>query len=337
MKTLVFSKKNAPPELKEKAEQLVSKVLEAGELKVKTSGSTGEPKELTIPLSEIEASTARTKEALSISDGAVLCSLPLDYIAGIMQVFRAYFWELPLALVEPSLDPLKYWQEEETALATFTTMQWAKSAMLRNTSLYSIKTVILGGSAIPADISVPKGFSGSIYASYGMTETVSHIALRQLYPKQEASYVPLPGVKVKLEPPMQTLSIKVGSQDWIKTTDTAAFVDKGFTILGRVDNVLNSGGLKIQPEPMEQLYSKGLNCQVVVIGVPDRVFGQKVVLVLDAIKAITEIRAISAQLSRPQEAPKGYYILDSFPKTSSGKIDRLGVRAAVSATDFIPL
>ncbi|MDR3267369.1 MAG: AMP-binding protein, partial [Tannerella sp.] len=227
-------------------------------VEVKTSGSTGEPKIIQVSKQKMITGAKLTCNFLGLktNDKAMLC-LPLDYIAGKMVVIRAITAQLDLYLVEPDGNPLSEIKKTDFAFVAMTPLQVYNSLNNNAIKLERIKNIIIGGGAIEAILEEKlQPLTNNIYSSYGMTETLSHIALRRINGKDKSpNYKPFESVKLSLSKD-NTLIIEAPlvSDNILYTNDIAEiFPDGSFNITGRKDNIINSGGIKIQPEVVENL------------------------------------------------------------------------------------
>ncbi len=229
-------------------------------IQVKTSGSTGKPKVMMVEKTKMINSACMTLSFLGLKhpDSALLC-MPLEYIAGKMLVVRALVGSLKLILVPPCSNPIAAISDSEVLnFAAMIPMQ--VSSALKDSSheqrLKAIEHLIIGGGAVDdALASKLKSFPHNVYSTYGMTETLSHIALRRLSGPQASSfYSVFTGVKV-YPSAEQTLTIEAPlvNNETLITNDIVEFNDQGqFRVSGRKDNVINSGGVKLQIEELEQ-------------------------------------------------------------------------------------
>ena len=295
-------------------------------LTVQTSGSTGIPKLLTVYKEKMIQSARLTCSFLNLKEGdsALLC-LPLQYIAGKMMIVRAIIAGLDLIVRDPSGNPLA---DVKTPLrfAAMTPMQVYNSLQVpeEKARLMQIEILLIGGGAIAPELSrALNGFTNVIYSTYGMTETLSHIALRRLNePNASDYYTPLPSVKLALSPEntliIEALSV---SDAVIYTNDIAEILPDGrFRILGRKDNIINSGGIKIQVEEIEKALGSVLSGSFAVTAVPHPQFGEAMVLLMPYDQAISQeqIDLLLPAFRRPK------YLLktENIPLTETGKIDR---------------
>ncbi len=302
---------------------------------LQTSGSTGPPKCIEATKAAMLASAKATCRffGLQRGDKALLC-LPLRYIAGKMMVARALAAELELVTTPPSSTPLAT-LHTTVKFAPLVPMQ-AHTTLQQPDGMAQLEKaaiILLGGGFIdPALEDALQACKSAVYASYGMTETLSHIALRRVNGAQRtACYTPLPGITIRLSS-RGTLAISAPAigVDYLETNDIAEInTDGTFRILGRVDNVINSGGIKIQAESIEQaiLAATGITC--VVVPVPHPVLGQSVCLVWEGDEALRPalMQAIETlpKYHRPQRI-----IHTAIPRTPTGKPDRAQTKANAS-------
>ena len=329
---------------------------ESPELEVKTSGSTGTPKVMSVSKERMMNSARLTLEFLQLKRGdrALLC-MPLEYIAGKMVVVRALVGGLDLQVVAPCGHPLQK-VAADLDFAAMIPLQVYNS--LQKTSerarLAAVKQLIIGGGAIDAALEQElRSFPHQVWSTYGMTETLSHIALRRLSgPEASQFYQPFAHVKLSLSPE-ETLVIEAPlvSAQTLVTNDIVVFNEKGqFRIKGRKDNVINSGGIKLQIEELEaQLKALQPQWDFLISSQPHPKFGQVVVLLLTKRSLPSELGELSdlsdsnelCELSELSEQssvraflqtqlraltrfarPKRYLLVDELPRTGTNKPDR---------------
>jgi O-succinylbenzoic acid--CoA ligase len=298
------------------------------EVEVHTSGSTGVPKRLRVEKRRMRASARATCDFLGLqpADTALLC-MSVQYIAGKMMVVRALERGLRLTLAPPSGRPFQGLEDAAFSFVAMTPMQVyntlqqpAECQALRRT-----RHLLIGGGAIDARLAgALKDFPHAVWSSYGMTETLSHIALRRLNgPTATEWYTPLPGVEVRVDAGA-TLVIRAPRvcADELHTHDLAEMNPSGqFRILGRTDNVINSGGVKIQIEEVEACLRTHLADAFQVTSCPDAKFGEAVVLLTVAPDA-AGVRTVCRRHLPPYWVPKHVYTVDALPLTATGKPDR---------------
>ena len=303
----------------------------SSDIGVTTSGSTGTPKEIRVAKKRMRASAEMTCDFLGLTpeDTALLCLSP-RYIAGKMMIVRQRIRGFQMILREPTLHPL----HALSTPVTFTAMIPAQAHdALRvpeeREILARIKHVIIGGGPIDAALEAElRAFPNALYSTYGMTETLSHVAMRRLSgPEASEWYKPLPGVSLSLSPG-GTLVIQAPAllSKPLETNDLAELLPDGrFKIIGRRDNVINSGGIKLQIETIEEKLRKSAPCDFAITALPDPRFGEVVTLL-----ATRDAEWDFTSLDR-YEHPRHVFPVDHIPMTGNGKIDRKGCRKLAEA------
>jgi O-succinylbenzoic acid--CoA ligase len=257
--------------------------------------------------------------------------MPLQYIAGKMVVVRSLIANLKLIPVTPSGHPLKDLKEAPT-FAAMIPMQVYNSLQVpeEQALLREIKQLIIGGGAIDDQLANElKDFPNAVWSTYGMTETLSHIALRRLNGKEASHwYSPLKNVHIYLSK-ANTLVIHAPEvcHDVLITNDIAEINEEGkFRILGRKDNTINSGGVKIQIEQVEETLRKHIDIPFQITARKDAKFGEIVVILYIKVKDEGSIRQICEDILPTYWIPKVYIALDELPLTGTGKPDRATAR-----------
>ena len=297
-----------------------------------TSGSTGAPKPIWVNRTAMEASALSTGNWLNLSTNDIaLACLPVQYIAGAMVLVRAMVLDLRVCLVEPSVNPLQGLDPISIQLASFVPNQWHAllDSKLDLSSFFQFaKGILLGGAALSEELKNQSlGLSFPIYETYGMTETVSHIAFKRL---SDIYFTALENVRLQVD---QRDCLKicglVTDNEWIQTNDIVRFRDESsFEFLGRFDRVINSAGRKIHPERLEKIISNQV-CQpksFFIDALPNSVLGQQLCLFYTDNWSQIEQENLQRILKNhfdSWELPKQYIQLPHFQFTSSGKIDRL--------------
>ena len=299
---------------------------------VHTSGSTGVPKELVVRKDRMMQSARLTCEFLNLQAGdtALLC-MNLRYIGAMMMVVRSLVAGLNLvvrpASGHPLSDvevPLKF--AAMVPLQVYNTLRVpAERKRLEHTDI-----LIIGGGAVDDSLEAElKTIPIAAYSTYGMTETLSHIALRRLNGEAASKcYYPFPSVELSLSAE-NTLIVKAPliCDDVLQTNDIACLCsDGGFTIAGRKDNVINSGGIKIQAEEMENRLQPFIPVPFAVTAVPDPRLGQALTLLIAAKPDIKELENKLQAVLETYYRPKHIFITELIPQTENGKIDRTGCR-----------
>ena len=294
---------------------------------VQTSGSTGAPKPMLVEKQRMLNSARITCDFLGLREGdtALLC-MSLDYIAGKMMVVRSIERGLKLTTVAPSGHPLST-PHSPLDFAAMVPMQVYNSLQVpeEKERLMQIRHLIIGGGAIDDALAAAlKTFPNHVWSTYGMTETLSHIALRRLNgPDASEWYTPFPSVKVSLnENRCLVIDAPLVCAERLVTNDIAELSsgtdpEVKFRILGRKDNVICSGGIKIQIETVERQLRPHLQAPFLITKRPDAKFGEAVVLLTEG--AVDEARRVCAQVLPKYNQPKAYLHVDKIPLTATGK------------------
>lgn len=307
-------------------------------MKVQTSGSTGAPKVMEVSKRSMMNSACRTCRFLELQEGdSLLLSMNLKYIGAQMMIVRALVGGLRVLLQEPCAHPLAAVREQIDFLS-MVPMQLASSLQreAERNILQAAKVVIVGGGAVDSLLEEQlQALPCRIYSTYGMTETLSHIAMRPLNgPERSDRYYPLPGVTLSLSV-RDTLVIEVPDvcAGQLETNDCVTlYPDGSFVVKGRVDNVINSGGVKIQIEEDERLLQGVLSFPFAITSVPDSFYGERAVLLAEhpefSAKETDEYFVLLKQTLPRYHAPRDIIFVRSLPRTENGKIDRKGCRNA---------
>lgn len=297
---------------------------------VHTSGTTGIPKPMYVLKQHMRNSARATCDFLGLQpgDGAFLC-MSVDYIAGKMMVVRSLERQLQLIQVPPSGHPLHdvAVSQARASLAAMVPLQVYNSLQVpaEREQLQRFTHVIIGGGAIDAQLEAQlQSFPNAIWSSYGMTETLSHVALRRVNGACASLwYQPMPGVKVSLdENDCLVIDAPAVHDGALHTHDIATLRQDGcFRILGRRDNVICSGGIKLQAEAIEQRLQPWLEAPFAITKRADEKFGEVVVLVTTATD-LEQVKAICvAQLPKYWQ-PHVFVHADVLPLTPTGKVAR---------------
>lgn len=297
---------------------------------VQTSGSTGTPKLMSVRKEQMMQSARMTCEVLHLEEGdAALLCMPLQYIAGKMMVVRALVGGLNLIVRTPSGHPLADVNQKirfaaMIPLQVYNTMEVPQEQK----RLRRIEVLIIGGGMInPHFARKLRDMPGEIYATYGMTETLSHIALCRLNGDHTdaITYYPLQGVKLSLSA-WGTLVVDAPlvCEQVLTTNDVVEIhTEGGFVIIGRRDTTIISGGIKMQPEMMEGWLQNSLPMPFVFTSIPDERLGEAVVMLIEGAMNMDQIRQIVArELPSKYACPKWFMPVSRIPMTGSGKIDR---------------
>jgi O-succinylbenzoic acid--CoA ligase len=313
---------------------------------INTSGSSGTPKNISITRYQMAESARMTLQALNLKSGdtALVCLNP-QFIAGKMMLVRSLLGDLRIIATEPSSNPLKKITRPFDFIALVPMqIQTILTSADKHKLDYS-KAVLVGGAALSAEqLSLIKAIKSPVFGTYGMTETISHIALQNLNAhSEEENFKILPGIKIIIDDRgclvinAPFLEGEIHTNDMVKMHDS-----KSFTWLGRWDNVVNTGGIKVFPEKVEkdlQSMMSTLNFhQSFLIGsVKDALLGEKIILITEGNvdEKWKEILKLHKQSFPTYETPRDVYSVNKFVYTENNKIDRKATIRATLAQDFI--
>ena len=301
---------------------------------VHTSGSTGQPKPMLVEKRRMEASARITCQFLGLKSGdtALLC-MSLDYIAGKMMVVRTLTCGLRLIAVKPIGCPSWDGDIDFAAMVPMQVYNLLQTAEGRK-RLMAVKHLIIGGGAIDDAIARELAdFPNYVWSTYGMTETLSHIALRRLNgPEASEWYTPFAGVSLSLnEDNCLVIDAPAVHDGPLVTNDIAEFELTSlhpspftlhhplrFRILGRKDNVICSGGIKIQIEEVEKLLRQHLPESFMITKRPDKKFGEQVVLLTES-RDIDVVKDVCRRVLPKYWQPRCYLYVNQLPLTETGK------------------
>lgn len=294
---------------------------------VATSGSTGQPKELKLMKQAMVNSAIATGNFFGLEPGnKALHCLPSHFIAGKMMFVRAMILGLELDLVEPSSHPI-YDYEKHYDFCAMIPLQ------LKHTIgyIHNMKTIIVGGSKVTKPLLEKiKECKPKFYETYGMTETVTHVAVRSLESKSNK--------KENLFKALENVSFAQDNRSCLvihapKLVENALLTndivdlksETSFELLGRFDNVVNSGGVKLFPEQIEDKLQLAISHRFIVAGEEDATLGEKLILIIEKLsnstdeilKTIQELKTLDKF-----EIPKKIYSVEKFSETVNGKIQR---------------
>ncbi|MDT0675945.1 AMP-binding protein [Autumnicola musiva] len=299
-------------------------------IKSRTSGSTGKPKEIKLKKEHMINSAMATSKFFDLPEKttALLC-LPANYIAGKMMLVRAMVLGWQLDMIPPSSTPLDHVFKRYDFCA-MTPFQLDNSVG----RLHLIKKLIVGGGAVSYRIKdMVRDLETKVYETYGMTETVTHIAARRLNPvkrkDEERSFKVLPNINIsKNERGCLVIKAPKISDVVVVTNDIVDIITyKKFEWKGRIDNVINSGGIKIYPEEVEKKISPVIHQRFFITSLPDDSLGNKLVLFVESDFSEETLELLKKNIAEldtldKYEIPKKIYLIEKFEETSSGKIHR---------------
>ena len=246
--------------------------------------------------------------------------MSLDYIAGKMMVVRALTCGLKLITVEPCGCPEWEGDIDFAAMVPMQVYNLLQSEEGRK-RLMAVKHLIIGGGAIDDDLArTLVGFPNHVWSTYGMTETLSHIALRRLNgPEASECYTPFDGVSLSLtDEGCLVIDAPAVHDGFLVTNDIADLSDGRFRIKGRKDNVICSGSIKIQIEEVERLLKPYLSEPFMITKRADKKFGEQVVLLTES-RDMDVIKDVCQEKLPKYWQPRSYLTVDRLPKTMTGK------------------
>ncbi|MCM1356887.1 MAG: AMP-binding protein [Staphylococcus sp.] len=289
-----------------------------------TSGSTGTPKEIRLLKSDMRASARATISFFNLTaDSHLYLPLSPSYIAGKMQIVRALEAGCSLTVEPPGNHPLHTWHPSGR-ISLLPVVPSQVDGLLESGKAGMIDAIIVGGAPLsPESESLITASGLTAYATYGMTETCSHVALRKL---GDPTFSALPGITFDLdERGCLIINSTTLSFRRLVTNDLAALADDShFRWTGRYDNVINSGGLKISPEQIEERIAPLMppGSLFYVTSRPSTRWGEEAVLVTDASVLPTNLLDSIRELTGHEKAPKAIVTVDRIELTSSQKIIR---------------
>lgn len=285
-----------------------------------TSGSTGKPKLIELPKSAVLKSAEITCSYFNIQKGntALLC-LPTNFIAGKLMLIRALYSQMHLTSVPPTRNPLKN-NTSTFDFVAMTPMQVRTLIQENPEQLNNIKTLIIGGAPVDEQLENQlKQFSTNCYATFGMTETITHIAVRKI--NQDKHYSALPTITFE-QTNDNCLIINAPHlpQQQLVTNDKIELLSKTtFIWKGRKDNVINTGGIKIQAEVLEKKIAQLTpNNRLFIATESDKLLGNKIILIVESESPFV----INFDSLDKYETPKNTYWIPQFEETETGKINR---------------
>jgi len=301
-----------------------------------TSGSTGPPRPIEFSRSQVLASIRLTREAFALTPGmtALVC-LDTSLVAGRLMLYRAWEVGMNLVVVPPAAHPLAG-LPEEIKIDFAAVVPYQLQAILQSPEkkkLNELSTVIVGGAPLPEAI-LPQlaPLNVRVYATYGMTETLTHIAIQPLNgPRPYGWFAPLPGITVSTD---HRGCLVIGAAHLpspLVTNDLVTLrADQHFQWLGRYDHVINSGGHKLSPEAIENKIAKilaahGVSNRFFIAGIPHPRLHQQVVLVTEGKNTAAWLDRVwptlRAALLRA-EMPRAVWQVEQFAETASAKVNR---------------
>lgn len=309
---------------------------------ITTSGSTGQPKPFILSRSLMQWQVKTSAYVIGLHKGMkTLICIPAEKVGGCMMLVRSMELGLPTEVILPVSNPMNHLDANHkfdfTALVPFQLQTILEAGEESIAKLNRFKVILIGGAIIHQTIEDRlQKLQPDFFQTYGMTETASHIALRKLNGNgRQNSFYPLPGVQIT-QNINGTIQINIPNQPMVSANDNIELhTDGSFNILGRSDWIINSGGVKVQPEKVEAAVDKALtNLKLdfknyFVCGLPDQKLGQKVSLIFEGEKfSEAEEESLNNGLAEylgPYEMPRNVKYVPKFLYNASGKPDRLAM------------
>ena len=289
---------------------------------VKTSGSTSRPKEIQLKKDQMVNSARATGSYFKTGPGtlALLC-LSAQYIAGKMMLVRAMTLGWDLHVVAPSKDALTEYDNDYDFVAMVPYQVWHSLP-----ALGKVKKLIIGGGHVPPGLEEAlQQVDTEAFSTYGMTETATHIAVRRINgPARTDAFYALPEVRFDVDT-RSCLLIKAPriADSEIQTNDVVQLLSPtSFKWLGRYDNVINSGGVKLYPEVIEARLQQVIDLNFIVASEEDPELGERVILVYEGSSDKRPDFSKAMAVLEPYERPKRIYAMSHFAYTETGKFKR---------------
>lgn len=291
-----------------------------------TSGTTGDKKEYTFSQRQIKASCNNTLNFFDLQPGAVFVSpLPLEFVAGKMNIYRAIYGRLNLIFISPK----NICNSIPNQKIDFITLVPNQISQLINCNFNFnlIAKILVGGGEFGGDFDKDKYKTLTIYNSFSMTETLTHFGIKQVFPEKENNFKLLNGFQINNQKGTLSVIHPIICPEEIITNELVEIIDSNlFKWIGRKNNMIKCGGLKIYPELVEQKLKSIIDSPFVIVGINDKTYGEIPVLVIEGeAKTKEEKLTLNNQmvsLLDKYEVPKKIIFINQFAYTDSGKIKR---------------
>lgn len=293
-------------------------------INLRSSGSTGKAKVIQADKDLLIESARMTGAFFDFNTNhKILICLPTTFIAGKMMLIRALKFQMTAIITEPN-DPLNYNDDLSLDFCAMTPYQYEKALNLNPNKLLKIKTVLLGGAPVsPILENKIAVLNQNVFHSYGMTETYSHVAIRKVNGKNEP-FQALEDISFDITKDNCLIinAPKIGVEHLITNDLVTLLNQQQFFFLGRKDFVVNSGGMKLQPELLEKKIDQEMKgVRYFFGGLSSEILGQELVLFIEH-HDTTRTYDFSNLLNK-YERPKKIIFLKEFKNTNSGKINRI--------------
>jgi len=281
----------------------------------RTSGTTGPPKEIRLEKEAMRASAQATVTFFDIKKSKALLCMSAQFVGGKLMFIRALLFGWELDVCKPTARPLAnrstYYQ-----FVAMVPMQVEHSLA----ELDQIDTLIIGGAKVsPVLAKLLIGRKTKVYETYGMTETITHIAAKKI---GTPYFEVLPHAHIQTdERGCLVIDAPTVNPEQLVTNDLVKLIDHHrFEWLGRFDHVINSGGVKLFPEQIEEKLAARIQTRFFIAGKADDYFGTIVVLVIES-EPYTLADDVFVDLTK-YEKPKEIQFVTQFVETDSGKVIR---------------
>ncbi|WP_185850167.1 AMP-binding protein [Blattabacterium cuenoti] len=294
-------------------------------LTIFTSGTTGMPKKVILYKKHMYNRAVSTVEFLNlkkIGTRGFLCLSP-NFIASKMFLVRAIIFKWKIYCVPPSSNPLKG-IKEFFDISSMIPMQVKFS--LESKHIENIKILLIGGSYISENLEEKlQNISTICYATYGMTETYGHIAIRKINGSNKSFlYKSFKDINIDVDN-RNCLRIFLEKKYVVQTNDIVYLISKNsFFWKGRYDNIINSGGIKIIPELLEKRINPFIPFyrRFFISSISDEVFGEKIILIIEGSPISIKIPEQIFCGEKKFYKPKNIFFISTFTENSFGKIRR---------------
>lgn len=283
---------------------------------VTTSGTTGNAKKIHINKQAMVYSSLATADFFNLKAGnRVLHCMSTQYIAGKMMLVRSIILGFEMDYVKPSSNPIK----DNIRIYDFAAMV---PLQVQNSfsELNNIKILIVGGAKINETLQKKLlKLPTQIFETYGMTETITHIAVKRIGAK---CFSVLPNVTVSINENscLVIVAPRISDTNIVTNDVVELYSETQFNLIGRIDNVINSGGIKLFPEVIEAKLSDKIKQRFFIIGIPDKNLGEQVNIIVEGKSEVFD-ESIFENLSK-YEKPKSIRFVQKFIETESGKVRR---------------
>lgn len=295
-----------------------------------SSGSTGKPKKIEVSKENLKASALRTLDFCKHEKtNCILNVISFDHIGGAMQIIRAIVGDLNLIILPAKKDPFSNhtidW--DKILLLSLVPYQMHELCSAYTKQLQKCSYILLGGAATDDVLNFKLkdlGFSNT-YETYGMTETLSHIALRNC--TREKNFKIMEGISISTnDNKCLVIDDKKLKLSNLETNDIIEIIDKEhFLWKGRFDNIINSGGIKLSPEQIENKLKAIIPYPFFLFGLAHTTLGQSLNLIIETTEIDNDLKSkiSNSSLLNNYEKPKFFYTCSQFIRSKNDKILRL--------------